>query len=82
MVTPTIVTYALFLAYLEGARAQRLFESSWVRVLDLSKDKIHDLTVAASQRGWLDYRRAGEVIDIRFPDLLTSQEEELLREQA
>lgn len=81
VITPTTVTYALFLAYLEGARAQRLFDSFWVRVLDLSKVKIHDLAIAASHRGWLDYRRVGEVIDIRFPDLLTSQEEELLREQ-
>lgn len=78
--TPASVAIALFLAYLEGARAQRLFESQWIRVLDTSKDKIHELASAASQRGWLDYRRAGEVIDIRFPDLLTSNEQELLSE--
>ena len=38
VITPTTVTFALFLADLEGARAQRLFESSWVRILDISKD--------------------------------------------
>ena len=78
-ITPATVTYALLLAYLEGARAQRLFDSFWVRVLDISKEKVHDLAIAASQNGWLDYRRAGEVIDIRFPDLLSTQEQELLK---
>lgn len=80
-ITPATVAYALFLAYLEGARAQRLFDSYWVRVLNISKDKAHDLASAASRHGWLDYRRAGEVIDIRFPDLLTAHEQELLSEQ-
>lgn len=81
-ITPAAVTYALLLAYLEGARAQRLFDSYWVRLLDISKDKVHDLAIAASQNGWLNYRRAGEVIDIRFPDLLNAHEQELLSEQA
>jgi len=82
VITPAAVTYALLLAYLEGARAQRLFDSYWVRLLDISKDKVHDLAIAASQNGWLNYRRAGEVIDIRFPDLLNAHEQELLSEQA
>ena len=81
IITPASLTFALFLAYLEGARAQRLFESYWVRVLNISKDKAHDLASAASRQGWLDYRRAGDVIDIRFPDLLTAHEQELLSEQ-
>jgi hypothetical protein len=81
VITPASLTFALFMAYLEGARAQRLFESYWVRVLNISKDKAHDLASAASQQGWLDYRRAGDVIDIRFPDLLTAHEQELLSEQ-
>ena len=28
----------------------------------------------ASLRGWLSYRSAGGVIDVAFPDLLTSEE--------
>lgn len=75
-ITPATVAYALFLAYLEGARAQRLFDSFWVRALDISKDKAHELAVVSSQQGWLDYRRAGDVIDVRFPDLLTAHEQE------
>ena len=78
VITPATVAFALFLAYLEGTRAQRLFDSYWVRVLNISKDKAHDLANAAFQQGWLVYRRAGEIIDIRFPDLLTAHEQELL----
>jgi hypothetical protein len=81
IITPAVVAYALFLAYLDGARAQRLFDSIWVRVLNISKDKAHELAIAASRHGWLDYRRAGEIIDIRFPELLNVREQELLSEQ-
>jgi len=81
LITPAAVTFALLLAYVEGARAQRLFDSFWVNALDTPKDKIHDLAVAAFQHGWLDYRRAGDVIDIRFPNLLSIHEQELLSEQ-
>ena len=46
--------YALFLAYLDGARAERLFEGFWARLLDRPPDSVHRLALAASQRGWLD----------------------------
>ena len=76
--TPGSATYALFLAYLEGARAERLFESFWAKLLDCPIQTIHALALAASRKGWLDYRSAGGVIDVRFPHLLTEEEKELL----
>ena len=78
--TPGSTTYALFLGYLEGRRAQRLFASTWARLLDAPTERLLDFVRAASRRGWLDFREVGAVIDVRFPDLLSPEEEELLHE--
>ncbi len=74
--TPGNTTYALFLAYLEGNRSERLFESPWAGYLDCSAQTVQDLCIAASRRGWLDYLNAGGVIEIRFPNLLTNDIQE------
>ena len=78
--TPGSTTYALFLGYLEGRRAQRLFASTWARLLDAPTERLLDFARAASRRGWLDFRSVGSVIEVRFPDLLSPEEEELLHE--
>jgi len=78
--TPGATAYALFLGYLEGRRAQRLYSSVWARILDAPEESLLDLTKAASRRGWLDFRSVGSVIEVRFPDLLGPDEEELLHE--
>jgi len=78
--TPGSTAYALFLGYLEGRRAQRLFASMWARLLDAPTDRLLDFARAASRRGWLDFRSVGSVIEVRFPDLLSPEEEELLHE--
>ena len=78
--TPGNTAYALFLGYLEGRRAQRLFASTWARLLDAPEERLLDFTRAASRRAWLDFRSVGSVIEVRFPDLLSAEEEELLHE--
>ncbi len=70
---PAAATYALLLGYLCGARGAALFESSWARLLDVAPHQADALAFAASQRGWLEYRRLGEVVELRFP-LLTGGE--------
>lgn len=82
MITPANVAFALFLAYLEGRLAQRLFSSDWVKVLDLPEERLIELTQSAAQRGLLVFRRTGGVMEVRFPDYLTTQEQEWLSEQA
>jgi hypothetical protein len=82
LVTPINATFGLFLAYLEGRLAQRLFGSDWVRVLDLPEQRLIELTQAAAQRGLLVFRRTGGVVEVRFPGYLTAQEQEWLNEQA
>lgn len=78
--TPGSTAYALFLGYLEGRRAQRLFTSTWARLLDAPHERLLAYAAAASRRAWLDFRSVGSVIEVRFPDLLSAEEEELLHE--
>ncbi len=82
VVTPVNVAFALFLGYLDGRLARRLFASDWIRVLDLPEERLIELTQAAAQRGLLVFRRTGNVMEVRFPDYLTEKEQEWLSEQA
>jgi hypothetical protein len=68
--TPAVVAYALLLGYLEGARGEHLFETLWVQVLDQPKSHLFDVAAAASQRGMLEFRSAGGVMEITFHQLL------------
>ena len=69
-VGPASAAYALLLAYLCDARGILLFETDWVKVLDTVSGRADSLAVAASQRGWVDYRRIGNVVDIGFSYLM------------
>lgn len=73
---PASVAYALLLGYLCGARGVMLYETSWARLLDLPRDQIDVQAFAAAQRGWLSYRRIGDVAEINFPHLLGGVREE------
>lgn len=67
---PTSVSYALLLGYLCDARGEALFHTLWAQLLDTPVATLHERAFAASQRGWLDYRKAGQVTDIGFSYLL------------
>ncbi len=81
IVTPGSIAYALFLAYLSGARGTELFEAKYVKLLDCSMHDAISLAQEASRRGWIAFNRIGDVIDIRFPNFLNQQEVEWLFEQ-
>jgi len=70
---PASTAYALFLGYLCGARGTGLFETLWAETLDSSPAEIDAQAFAASQRGWIDYRRMGDVVDIGFTLLRKEQ---------
>lgn len=72
---PASVTYALLLGYLCGARGVMLYQTSWARLLDLAMEQIDAQAFAAAQRGWLSYRRIGDVAEISFPLLLAGVRE-------
>lgn len=67
---PASTAYALLLGHLCGIRGPFLFETGWACVLDASPGQLDSLAVAASQRGWIDYRRVGNVVEIGFSQLL------------
>ena len=79
--TPAAVAYALLLGYLAGASGQMLLDTFWTRLLDAPKDQLASLAAEASTRGWIAYRQAGQVVEIRFPELLTPEELEVRRGQ-
>lgn len=80
-VTPVTAAYALLLGYFAGIRGQRLFDTFWVRVLDVDVPTLHQLLLEASRRSWLTYRNAGGIVDIDFAVVLNEKENEVLREQ-
>ena len=58
--------YALFLGYLSGVQGVLLFDTIFARALDAPPNVMDSLAFAASQRGWLEYRRLGNVAEISF----------------
>jgi hypothetical protein len=80
--TPGAVAYALLLGYLTGARGESLFRSEYVRLLDCPVDRAVEVAEVAARQGWIVFKRVGDVIEVLFPQLLTPQEQEWIREQS
>lgn len=76
VLTPAVMTFALFLGHLEGLSGQRLFASSWMHLLPGSPDELETLASTAAQRGLIGFLNAGGVMDVRFPGYLTDEEEQ------
>ncbi len=72
--TPLATAYALILGYLEGLRGGRLFETNWTRVLDASPAELRSLAAEAKRLNGLDFKLAGDVIEVGFTTVLTPQE--------
>jgi hypothetical protein len=69
------------MGYLSGLRGESLFNNDYTRLLDCSFDKMIELAEDASRRGWITLKRVGQVVEVLFPNLITAQEMEWLREQ-
>lgn len=80
--TPGAVSYALLLGYLTGARGESLFQTEYAKLLDCSFERALSLAEDASRRGWIVFKRVGDVIEVVFPNLITSEEMEWVREQS
>lgn len=80
VLTPEVLTLALFLGYLEGRTGTRLFSSTWISLLPGSIDELESIVKLASDRGLLVFMNAGGVKEVRFPGALT-KEEELIRQE-
>lgn len=81
---PTVgsVSYALLLGYLAGSRGQALFQTEYFKLLDCAFNQAIELAEAASRKGWIVFKRVGDVIEVLFPNLITQEEMEWLREQS
>jgi hypothetical protein len=74
--TAADVAYALLLGHVQGHRGQALFETLWARVLDRPRSQLLDLAATASQRGLLEFKNAGGVVEVDFRVLLRPIEED------
>jgi hypothetical protein len=70
------VVFALFLAYMEGATGERLFQSRWSRLLGVPEHKLAEYAIAAAQLGIIDFKQSGGITEARFNDFLTREEEQ------
>lgn len=76
------VSYALLLGYLAGSRGQALFQTEYIKLLDCTFDQAIELALDASRKGWILFKRLGDVIEVLFPNLINQEEMEWLREQS
>jgi hypothetical protein len=68
--SPGAAAYALLLGTLMGERGILLFETTWARLLDAPPGELDSHAFMASQRGWLEYRRMGDVVEVSFREFL------------
>jgi len=80
--TPGAVSYTLLLGYLSGVRGESLYNTEYATLLDCSMEQAIELSIEASRKGWIVLKRLGSVIEVLFPNLLTSEEMEWVREQS
>jgi hypothetical protein len=67
---PTVASaaYAIIIAIMLGHRGRALFDSEPVRMLDCSAGRTMELAQLASEKGWLVFKRIGEIVEVQIPD--------------
>jgi hypothetical protein len=80
--TAGVTAYALLLGFLAGARGEGLFTTEYARLLDCTTERAMELAGISSGRGWLTFKRIGQVVEVLFPVLITEREMEWIREQS
>ncbi len=78
--TPGSVAYALLLGYLTGVRGESLFHTEYAALLDCPPNYAMELAEDASRRGWMVFKRIGNVMEALFPNLITNAEMEMMHE--
>ena len=66
-VTPVVLTFAIGLGLMCGLRGKLLLQSRWAELLDRTPGELQDLAFEASTQGWMNYKSAGEVVEITLP---------------
>ena len=65
-----VLTFAIFMAYLNGLRGDFILTSDWVKALTLDERTIRSLAIEAAKRDLLRYQYAGSITSITFKNLL------------
>lgn len=65
--TTASVVYAVYLSTLQGIRGLSLLNSDFIKILELNTGQAIDHLQIASQRGWVNLKYMGEVIEVSFP---------------
>ena len=76
--TPVVVTFALLLGYILGARGSVLFDTLWAKVLDTGVDEMTQLAADAKRLGYLNLKASGGVVEVSFSRLLNEEERRLI----
>jgi len=76
--TPVVVTFALALGYILGARGSVLFGTLWAKVLDTGVDEMTKLAADAKRLGYLNLKASGGVVEVSFAQLLNEEERRLI----
>lgn len=80
--TPGSVAYALLLGHAFGARGPELFQTRFMKAQDASVAVCIDLAEDAARKGWIEFKRVADVMEVAFPRQIRAEEEAVIREQA
>jgi len=77
-VTPAVVALAVLLAAISGSHGRSAFTSEYVNLLDCPSSRLSPLLQQAHRAGFINFKQAGDIVEIRFPELLTQDEEAMI----
>ena len=66
--TSANVAYSLILSIILGNRGLFLFDSEPVKMLDCSPGRSMELAQQAAEKGWLVFKKIGEIVEVQIPD--------------
>jgi hypothetical protein len=72
--SPAAAAFALTAGYLMGLRGRLLFATPFAALLDADESGLLSLARAAHRHRLLTFREAGDVVELTFPNLLTTDE--------
>lgn len=75
------VGYGLLLGHASGARGPELFQTRYMKAQDVPVAVCIDLAEDAARKGWIEFKRVADVMEVAFPRLIRADEEALIREQ-
>ena len=72
----------MLLGHASGARGPTLFQTRYMKAQDVPVASCIDLAEEAARKGWIEFKRVADVMEVAFPRLIRHEEEVVIREQA